>query len=516
MDETNRIKFRWVAGKLITEKDLADCSSLFSSHYGLYDLYAPDPSKRGQRVRMAPSRQKLLLNVAGAWAAMAHLDEELVAYAFLVRGQTSGGTLSWVTQLVVHTEHQKQGIASRLLHAAWGLSDEFGWGLVTASPYAVRALENATRRRCDPGVIRENQEELGKFAERFVNYVKDTAFVVDEGRCEVNTEFFVDHSEVLSMVANASKANAWTLGPLDPGHEWLAFVFQPQDPRELTVAEFDRLVADQDSTGIVREAYARMTLDGSHKWNKGTVDEVDFSQLNLDIPVGGRVLDIGCGLGRHTIELAKRGYSVVGVDFVERFIHTAQENAAASGVEDKATFLKADARDLHLGEEFDAVVCLYDVIGSFPDDLDNRRIVEGVSRHLRPGGKVLLSVMNRGLVEAVATHKGDIHENLHVFAGLKPSLTMQQSGEIFNPEYMFFDPTTSLVYRKEQFTLGDDLPCQLIVRDRRYSKSDLESLCRECGIEPIWTRHVRRSHWHEDLPAHDSKAKELLMLGFKK
>ena len=63
---------------------------------------------------------------------------------------------------------------------------------------------------------------------------------------------------------------------------------------------------------------------------------------------------------------------------------------------------------------------------------------------------------------------------------------MQTSGEVFDPKYYFFDPETSLVYRKEQFE-DEQLPTELIVRDRRYSRKQIEDLCRaseydRCGF----------------------------------
>jgi GNAT superfamily N-acetyltransferase len=106
---------------------------------------------------MGPKRMRRLLDVDGAFAALTHLNGNLVAYAFLVIGPADGGgEISWVTQLVVHTDYRNKKVATRLLHAAWGLSDRFAWGLATANPYAVRALEAATRRSCDPAVTRRS------------------------------------------------------------------------------------------------------------------------------------------------------------------------------------------------------------------------------------------------------------------------------------------------------------------------------------------------------------------------
>ena len=517
MSDLGELVFRWVAGREMADDTLRECSALFSEHYGVYDQACPPESGKspGARVRMSATRMRQLLDPEGAWAALAYLGGKLVGYAFVVRDSVPGaGTISWVTQLVVHTDYQNRGIASRLLHAAWGLSDQFGWGLVTANPYAVRALENATRRRCEPPVIGQNVKVLGDFADRFVNYMRGAAVAVDVDRSVVDTRFFVSHAELGDRMSKVSSTDKpWKLGPLGPGQEWLAFVFREQPPGRLTVDEFERLVRDHD--GIVREAYARMRLDDSHKWAGRTAAEVDFAVDNLRLDTGARVLDVGCGLGRHALELARRGYSVVGVDFVGRFIEAATLAAQEHGLAGRVRFAQRDARTLELGEQFDAVLCLYDVIGSFPDDVDNERIVSGLGRHLKPGGRALISVLNRGLVEATATHRGAIRDHLDEFLGLPPSGTMERTGEIFDPAHLFFDPTTSLVYRKEQFTHGG-LPCELVVRDRRYGKEELEAICRQSGIEPVWSRHVRMGHWDDDYPPGDNHAKEVLLLGVKR
>ena len=93
---------------------------------------------------------------------------------------------------------------------------------------------------------------------------------------------------------------------------------------------------------------------------------------------------------------------------------------------------------------------------------------------------------------------------------------MRTSGEIFDPQHYFFDPNTSLVYRKEQFAGDQYLPSELIVRDRRYSGAEIQEMCRSVGIAPLWVRHVRKGHWDEDYSPTDPHAKEILLLGEKR
>jgi hypothetical protein len=61
---------------------------------------------------------------------------------------------------------------------------------------------------------------------------------------------------------------------------------------------------------------------------------------------------------------------------------------------------------------------------------------------------------------------------------------------VFNPDYYMIDEATEIVYRKEQFTQGSFLPAQLLVRDRRYRRRDIEAMCMTAGLNVLWARYV--------------------------
>ena len=128
-------------------------------------------------------------------------------------------------------------------------------------------------------------------------------------------------------------------------------------------------------------------------FTQGTLGECDFleSEINSDRSV--RILDIGCGTGRHAIELAKRGYDVVGVDLSGCQIEKARENAASAGV--SVVFRQADARDLQFDDEFDLAIMLCE--GGFSlmeTDEMNYAILQGAARSLKPGGKFIFTCLN--------------------------------------------------------------------------------------------------------------------------
>jgi SAM-dependent methyltransferase len=123
-----------------------------------------------------------------------------------------------------------------------------------------------------------------------------------------------------------------------------------------------------------------------------TAQEVDFVVEKLGLEPGGRVLDVACGHGRHSLELARRGMRVSGVDLSPRSLAIAREAAAAEGLE--VDFRELDMRELNYEGEFDAALNLFTAFGYFEEEAENQRVLDGVARALRPGGAFLIDVIN--------------------------------------------------------------------------------------------------------------------------
>lgn len=124
-----------------------------------------------------------------------------------------------------------------------------------------------------------------------------------------------------------------------------------------------------------------------------TSREVDFLLSELDLPRGAQLLDVGCGAGRHSIELARRGYRVLGIDPSPAMIEAARTQAAAAGVQ--PDFRQVKAETFAAQEEFEAAICLFTTLGQISAEGDNSRLVERVYQALRPRGTFVVEVPQR-------------------------------------------------------------------------------------------------------------------------
>jgi SAM-dependent methyltransferase len=131
-----------------------------------------------------------------------------------------------------------------------------------------------------------------------------------------------------------------------------------------------------------------------YSFTKGTEQEADFLVAALGLRPGMRVLDVGCGPGRHSYALARRGMQVHGIDISQRFIDLAADGAPAG-----ATFARADARALRFDSEFDAAISLcqgaFGLTGGPGAPLDgDGAVLAGMTRALRPGGLLAVSAFS--------------------------------------------------------------------------------------------------------------------------
>jgi 2-polyprenyl-3-methyl-5-hydroxy-6-metoxy-1,4-benzoquinol methylase len=126
---------------------------------------------------------------------------------------------------------------------------------------------------------------------------------------------------------------------------------------------------------------------------QGTIGECDFIEKELNFNKALKIIDIGCGTGRHSIELSKRGYSITGIDLSESLLEKAREKANQNGLQ--IDFLKHDARNLPFESQFDVAIMMCE--GGFPlmeTDEMNYEILKSVSKCLKKNAKFIFTTLN--------------------------------------------------------------------------------------------------------------------------
>ena len=128
-------------------------------------------------------------------------------------------------------------------------------------------------------------------------------------------------------------------------------------------------------------------------WTEDTVKQVDFLIKKLGLTGDEKILDLACGFGRHSLELARRGFQVVGVDITRAYVEDARKQAEKENL--SATFLHRDIRDVEFEEEFDVVLNMADgAIGYLENDTENMKIFDVIAKALCHGGKHVMDIMS--------------------------------------------------------------------------------------------------------------------------
>lgn len=138
-----------------------------------------------------------------------------------------------------------------------------------------------------------------------------------------------------------------------------------------------------------------------------TRKEVNFIEEILNLKPGAKILDLGCGVGRHSLEFAKRGFKVTGLDVNPVLLKEAKKREKKQGVRTKIRWVCKDMRKIAFKEKFDVVLNLFTTFGYFTER-ENQNLIFKVSRALKEGGYFVLEVNHREYLLSHFQHKNFI------------------------------------------------------------------------------------------------------------
>ncbi|MBL6982563.1 MAG: class I SAM-dependent methyltransferase, partial [Anaerolineales bacterium] len=167
-----------------------------------------------------------------------------------------------------------------------------------------------------------------------------------------------------------------------------------------------------------------------------TSKEVDFVIAQTALEQGSSILDVGCGFGRHSIELARRGYDVVGIDPSEAMISAANQRAAE--VWENPKFMQARGEEFSSEDKFDAAICLFTTLGQIDEIGENTGLVKRVAEALSPEGMFIIEVPNlHWLAENIKTSErfGDDENYTEITRELNQETNIvTENFEVVSPE----------------------------------------------------------------------------------
>ena len=171
--------------------------------------------------------------------------------------------------------------------------------------------------------------------------------------------------------------------------------------------------------------------------------QIEFLQTHIKIPKDSKILDLCCGNGRHTVELKKLGYDVVGLDLSEDLLEVARSKASEDGLD--LHFVQCDMREIPYENYFDFVVQFFTSFGYFETDAENQRVLSAISKALKSGGKFMIDYMNPDCIvkNLVAKDEKQIAEDVSIIQErwiddsthrVNKKITLNKNGEksVFN------------------------------------------------------------------------------------
>jgi SAM-dependent methyltransferase len=217
-------------------------------------------------------------------------------------------------------------------------------------------------------------------------------------------------------------------------------------------------------------------------------EEIELLLELLELHEEAAVLDMACGPGRHTLELARRGFHVTGVDRTEKYLDEARRMAEEEGL--NIEWVQADMREFKRPETFDAAINLFTSFGYFEEIEDDRRVLSNLLASLKPGGRLVMDMMGKEIMARIFQPRDWERMEDGSIALYERRIERDWS----------WVENTWIILREgnpQEFKLGH----------RIYSASELATLLRGVGFE-----RVQAYGWLDGSP-YDHQARRLVMKG---
>jgi ubiquinone/menaquinone biosynthesis C-methylase UbiE len=180
---------------------------------------------------------------------------------------------------------------------------------------------------------------------------------------------------------------------------------------------------------------------------------------------GAKVLDLCCGIGRHSIELARKGFKVVGVDLTEQYLNKARKQAGRDGL--NIQFVRDDMRRFCQLDYFDAVINMYTAFGYFENPADDKWVLSNAYYSLRKGGTLIIDTMSKEILARI----------------YQPKLWSEENGVICLQEHKI---TQDWSWVENKWTLLKGRQRHEIKFGHRiYSAAELKALLKDCGFSTV-------------------------------
>lgn len=217
--------------------------------------------------------------------------------------------------------------------------------------------------------------------------------------------------------------------------------------------------------------------------------EVEQLVRLLNLQPGLMICDLCCGVGRHSLELARRGFQVTSVDRTPLYLQKAKKKAHAEGLD--IQFIREDIRDFCQPNSFDAVINLYTSFGYFEDPIENRTVLENIYKSLKNNGNLVMDLVGKEVVARIFQERDWREEDGFVL------LEERKVGKNWN----------SMDNRWIIFKGGKKYEHRF--RHKLYSATELCALLISCGFKQVET------YGGLDGSPYDQTAKRLVLVAHK-